>query len=123
MTGQPDPTQAAMAEADMITWLSYGTELGDRPDEIELVRTIELVDADGPSDLFVFRFRTNSPQWAADRGWMIGVAGPFLRSRQPTSQGLGFTFSRMEREDGMTIEDHVDQLIGTVAEWAARTRR
>jgi hypothetical protein len=122
MTGQPEPGQAPLAEAEMTRWLSYGTELGDRPDEIELVRTTELVDADGPSDLFVFRFRTKPPQWAADRGWMIGVAGPFLRSRQPTPQGLGFTFSRLEREDAMTIEGHVDQLIGTIAEWAAHDR-
>jgi hypothetical protein len=111
-----------MAEVDLATWLAYPTELGERPDEIEVVQTLESNTPDGPCDLFVFRFRVLEPHWAADRGWMIGVAGPYLRSLQPTSQGLGLTFSRLEGEDAMTIDEHVDQLVGTVARWAAQSR-
>jgi len=117
-----NPPQAAMAEADMVAWLAYPTELGDRPDQIELLRTIESDTSDGPCDLFVFRFRVREPHWAADRGWMIGVAGPYLRSQQPTPRGLGFTFSRLEREGAMPIEEHAAQLVGTVAQWAEHTR-
>lgn len=119
-TGDPAKRQAAIAEADMAAWLAYGTELGAQPDEIELLRTVEFATHDGPCDLFVFRFRTREPHWAAGFGWMIGVSGPFLRSSQPTSQGLGYTFSRLERENAMTIEAHVDQLIGTVAQFHSR---
>jgi hypothetical protein len=120
MAGSFDPRQSAIAEADMVEWLAHAAELGDRPDEIELLRTIEYDTPEGPSDLFVFRFRTLEPQWAAGSGWMIGVAGPYPRPRQPTTSGLGFTFSRLAREDAMTIEEHVQQLIGTVAAFHSR---
>lgn len=122
MAGHADPRQAAMAEADMAAWLAYPTELGDQPDEIELIRTVEFGTPDGSRDLFVFRFRTHEPHWAAGSGWMIGVAGPYLRSSQPATHGLGFTFSRLAREDAMTIEEHVEQLIGPVAEFVSHVR-
>ncbi len=106
----------------MVEWLAHATELGDRPDEIELLRTIEYDTPDGSCDLFVFRFRTLEPQWAAGSGWMIGVAGPYPRSSQPTTDGLGCTFSRLAREDAMPIEAHVDQLIGDVAAFHSQIR-
>jgi hypothetical protein len=112
MDGDPDPRQGPIAQGDMVSWLAHGTELGAQPNAIELVGSIEVRASDGPCDLFVFRFRTDPPHWAADRGWMIGVAGPYLRSKQPTTTGLGYTFSVMAREDAMTVDDHVDQLVG-----------
>ena len=101
----------------MAAWLAYPTELEAQPDEIELLRTFEYRTPGGIGDLFVFRFRIGEPHWAAGHGWMIGVAGPYLRSSQPTTQGLGYTSSRLAREGAMTIEEHVDQLIGPVAGW------
>lgn len=106
----------------MVEWLASALELGDRPDEIELVRSIEYETPDGSCDLFVFRFRTREPQWAAGAGWMIGVAGPYPRSSQPTTYDLGYTFSRLSREDAMTIEEHVQQLIGDVTAFHSRMR-
>ena len=123
MTGHPDPRQVPMALDDMTRWLAYPTELGQQPDKIEHIRTIQVDTLDGPSDLYVFRFRTADPHWAAGYGWMIGVAGPYLRSQQPTALGLGFTFSRLAREDAMTVQEHVDDLIGPVAEWASRSAK
>jgi hypothetical protein len=123
MTGRPHPDQALMAQADMTAWLAYPTELDQQPDEMELLRTIELTSHAGPCDLFVFRFRTHDPHWAAGYGWMIGVAGPYVSSHQPTTVGLGFTFSRLSREDAMTLEEHVDELIGSVADFASRSTR
>ena len=99
------------------SWLSFGTELGDPPDEIELVGAVEHRTADGPADLFVFRFRTDEPQWAAHHGWMIGVAGPYLRSEQPTTHGLGQTFSRLASEEAMSLEEHLGQLVGDMRAW------
>ena len=117
MDGDLDPRQVAIAQTDMVSWLAYGTELGGQPDAIELVGSIEVRTPDGPCDLFVFRFRTDPPHWAADRGWMIGVAGPYLRSDQPTTTGLGCTFSVMAREDAMTVDEHVDELVGLLRRW------
>jgi hypothetical protein len=122
MTGQADPGQAAIAEAEMATWLAYPTELGAAPDEIELLRTVEFESPDGPVDLFVFRFRTHQPHWAAEDGWMIGVAGPYLRSLQPTTHGLGYTFSKLDGEDEMPIVDHVNGLLEIVAGFAESRR-
>jgi hypothetical protein len=120
MPSHVDPRQAALAEFDLAAWLAYPTELGVKPDEMELLRTVEVDTPDGPCDLFVFRFRTHEPQWAAGSGWMIGVAGPYLRSGPPTTRGLGYTFSRLAREDAMTIDEHVKQLIGPVGEFMSK---
>lgn len=117
MGDTPHPRQGLIAQADMAAWLAYPTELGVEPDEIELLRAIEVQTPDGPSDLYVFRFRTSKPHWAAKHGWMVGVAGPYVRSDQPTAQGLGHTFSRLAREDALTLQEHVDDLIGAVARW------
>lgn len=113
-------TQSALAEADMVGWLAYPTELGSAPDEIELLTTVELPESDDRSDLYVFRFRKHAPHWAAEHGWMIGVAGPYLRSEQPTTNGLGATFSRMEAEDSKTLAEHIESNLGTVKDWMAR---
>lgn len=123
MTAEPDPGQAPIALDDMTGWLAYPTELGQQPDEIEHIRTIQVDTPDGPADLFVFRFRTDDPHWAGRHGWMIGVSGPYLRSQQPSTLGLGYTFSRLTREDAMTMQEHVEDLIGPVAAWASRSPR
>jgi hypothetical protein len=122
MTGHTDPRQAAIAEAEMATWLAYPNELGAQPDEIELLRTVEFDTPNGPVDLFVFRFLIHEPHWAAENGWMIGVAGPYLRSLQPTTRGLGYTFSKLDREDAMPIVDHVNGLLEIVARFAESRR-
>jgi hypothetical protein len=41
-TAQPHPRQVLIAQADMAAWLAYPTELEQQPDEIQLIRTIEL---------------------------------------------------------------------------------
>lgn len=111
--------QASLAAGEMARWLAYPTELGAVPDHLELVTTVELPTADGPSDLFVFRFRMELPHWGAKDGWMIGAAGPFRRAQQPTTEALGYTFSRFESEASMGLDEHVKALVGTIDEWRA----
>jgi len=112
--------QSALAEADMVNWLLYPTELDSAPDEIELLTTVELPEGDDVSDLYVFRYRKHPPHWAAEHDWMIGVAGPYRRNDQPTTDGLGATFSRMESEDSKTLAEHIEANLGTIADWTAR---
>lgn len=112
--------QSALAEADMVNWLLYPTELDSAPDEIELLSTVELPEGDDLSDLYVFRYRKHPPHWAAEHGWMIGVAGPYRRNDQPTPDGLGATFSRMESEDSKTLAEHIEANLGTIADWTVR---
>jgi hypothetical protein len=110
-------TQDALAESDMVRWLIYPTELNRAPDEIEQVAVLPLNTADGIADLYVYRFRTFEPHWAADKGWMVGVAGPFLRHEQPTTRGLGATFSQFEGFEDRTIDEHIDALLGALDKW------
>lgn len=111
--------QRALAEAEMAHWLAYPTELGREPDDIETMGTVELHAGDGePADLYVLRFRTSGDHWAADSGWMAGVAGPYPRSEQPVAPGLGATFSKLERWELRDLSGHAEANVGTLEEWA-----
>jgi hypothetical protein len=115
-------TQAALAESSMVRWLVYPTELGQAPDRIELkeVFSIDSQSPDGILDYYLFRFRTAPPHWAAKRGWMAGVAGPFLRKEAPTTDAQGDTFSELERWDARTPDEHVGDLRELLAQWRRR---
>jgi hypothetical protein len=109
--------QSALAESNMVRWLIYPTELGRGPDEMEEIAILPLTTKDGMADLYMYRFRTFEPHWAAKDGWMVGAAGPFLRSEQPTTRSLGATFSRFEKFDTKTIEDHSVAILDTLTDW------
>jgi hypothetical protein len=112
-------TQEALAESNMVSWLTYPTELGREPDEIELMK-VESFDSgrpDGVLDYYIFRFRTYPPHWAAKNGWMAGVAGPFLRKEAPTTHSYGDTFSKFEPWDSKTPEEHIEGILELVQEW------
>ena len=81
-------TQVALAAAEMAHWLSYPTELGREPDELELMEIMVISEGDEAVDLYVFRFRTLGDHWSAEAGWQAGVAGPYPRSGAPTAHGL-----------------------------------
>ena len=110
-------TQDALAESDMVRWLIYPTELHRAPDEIKQIAVLPLDTADGFADLYVYRFRTFEPHWAADKGWMVGVAGPFLRREQPTTRSLGATFSQFESFEDKTTDEHINAILGALSEW------
>jgi hypothetical protein len=89
-------TQPALAESDMVRWLVYPTELGRAPDSIEQMAIRSVNTPEGIKDYYFYRFRTNPPHWAADMGWLAGIAGPFLRSDTPTAESDGYTFSEFK---------------------------
>jgi hypothetical protein len=96
-----------LAEADLIAWLCHPNELGAPPSEIELAAQVPapastLADA----TYFVFKYRMREPHWAAKDGWLAGVAGPYDTSGAPCSSARG-TFSRFERFESRTPEEHV----------------
>lgn len=99
--------QEALAESNLALWLRHPAELGHPPSAMELVSVITDDDPkEGPLDTYLFKFRSDHPQWQ-ERGWMAGVAGPFVRRKQPTTQGLGGTFSEFEPFGSRTPEEHV----------------
>ena len=108
-------TWEAVAEGQMVTWLRFPTELNAPPDEIELMKRVPMPDAP-PGDIleyFVFRFRTRPPHWAAQKGWLAGIAGPYPTGRDPVFNGAG-TFSRFEAYDLRSPEEHVRTIQETV---------
>ncbi|MBO0823774.1 MAG: hypothetical protein J2P27_07920 [Actinobacteria bacterium] len=111
-------TQLSIAEADMVRWLTFPSELGRPPTQIEHIQAFT-IDEDGkPADLFLFKFRTDPPHWSADDGWMVGVSGPFRQADSPTIQSGGMTFSRFESLDSRSPAEHLEALAGTIREWA-----
>jgi hypothetical protein len=99
-------TQEAFAESEMVNWLIYPTELGRVPDEIELMAIVPDGASPPVGDFYVFRFRTFAPHWAAEDGWMAGVAGPFVLEESP-SEAYGGTFSTFTPWDEKSPEEHV----------------
>ncbi|MBR2704418.1 MAG: hypothetical protein IKE91_03015 [Clostridia bacterium] len=77
-----------LAEAVMIDWLSYPTELGKTPDTISLVGTIE------KEDLIFYIYKFTSDKFA-DKGEMIGLSGAFVKDSITVSEA-GFVFSKFE---------------------------
>jgi hypothetical protein len=112
-------TQRSFAEADMVNWLVYPTELNRVPDEIELMKVV-IVDTglpDGVYDYYLFRFRTKEPHWAAKDGWMAGVSGPYLRKDQPTTEALGDTFSTFTKWDAKSPDEHIGDIRELMERW------
>ena len=100
-------TREALAEANLCAWLNHPNELGAIPDEIEwmAVAPVRGGTFDGLT-YHVFRYRMHPPHWAADDGWMAGVAGPYPLEGPPIAAAPG-TFSRFEAWDKRTPEEHV----------------
>jgi hypothetical protein len=98
-------------EAMLARWLSEVTELGRAPDEMEHLGTRM-----GPSSpertgngsvLHLFRFRLRAPHWSSARGWMVGVAGPWV----------GSCYSPEEDHD---LDGHVEDIRNALTSWPGR---
>lgn len=102
-------TAEAMAESDLVFWLCHPNELQSAPDEIEWMGAFErrLEPSQRSGTYHLFRYRVKPPHWAADDGWMAGVAGPHIAGEEPAPASRG-TFSRFEGWDSRTPDDHVD---------------
>jgi hypothetical protein len=112
-------TQAAFAEANLVNWLTYPTELGRVPDEIELMNVLPIDTGlpDGIFDYYLFRFRTHQPHWSAKHGWTAGVAGPFRRTDEPTTEALGDTFSTFTPWENKPPVEHIGDIRELMARW------
>ncbi len=115
-TGQGDlfpwqyHTPEKVAESDMVTWLMHPNELAAAPDATELMHTLPVP---GQGNYYLFRFRTESPHWAADRNWMAGMSGPYSET---DGQALlrSNTFSELKPFDELTPEQHLEHLLGAI---------
>lgn len=115
-------TQEALAESCMVDWLCFPTELARVPDEIQLMKVFTFENEDGVFDYFIFRFRSDNSDWKQS-GWMAGVAGPFPKRDEPTTEDRGGTFSSFESWESRTPEQHLEHLVGIVAQAAEYQNR
>jgi hypothetical protein len=106
-------SQAAIAESDMVQWLAYPTELGHVPSAISLGKVVSTQTDSGVVDVYVFKIKT-------DDGWVAGVAGPYVRADEPTTESGGATFSAFEPWDSKTPEQHAAQIVELVHKAAER---
>jgi hypothetical protein len=102
-------TAEALAESEMARWLSHPNELAAIPSQIHLVKVVPVKTDVGDVQYYLFRFCTQVPHWAADKGWMAGVAGPY-RAGELHGDQPGGTFSELESIDARDPRGHVETL-------------
>lgn len=63
-----------LAKSDLVHWLTYPTELGKEPDEIELLGNATVKDRSGKSEYYIFKYRSDSDTLSDDvkNQWLIG---------------------------------------------------
>lgn len=97
-------TQKMIAKSLMIDWLIYPTELGENPENIELVDTLEKENI----VYYIYKFTAKNGK-LKEHGEMIGLAGGFKKGKI-TSINTGNTFSTFE-----TIQkDYIKQAEGII---------
>ena len=90
-------TQESIARSNMIRWLEYPTELGHKPEVIELLTEF---DVDGIT-CFAYAFKDNNFRIKDN---MIGVSGGYEKGKI-TAMDTGWTFSNFE----VLNEDYLSQ--------------
>lgn len=96
------------AEANMVQWLEYPSELAATPARIEFIKKVTLLE-EKEYDYYCFKFLTHEPHWAAKNRWMLGVAGPYFRDSKPYDLPSA-TFSRLTKLSEGSAESEVDWL-------------
>jgi hypothetical protein len=100
--------QKSLAQSDMVQWLTFPSELGRVPDEIQLMKVVPAKSNAGKIvDYYVFRFRMKTDP----DGWLAGIAGPYPHDKSLVVSGE-HTFSQFEKWDSRTPEGHVKSRLG-----------
>lgn len=83
-----DVTQEMIAKSDMVRWLCYPTELGSKPDNIEMLGSFIFNN----SKCFAFKFSKES---FSIKGDLLGITGGYPVDKV-SSISSGFTFSKFD---------------------------
>lgn len=104
------------AESRLANWLEFPTELGKCPDEMEFVKQVTILFNNNEEEKTyyqVFRFKTHAPHWAANDGWIMGVAGPYFDDTP--AYGGAMAFSRFVVEGNTTPEQEAQWMHDNIA--------
>ena len=102
-------TLESIAESDLVRWLMHPNELAAAPAQVQHVRTIAVEQEEKSGSFLLFKFFCEPPHWAAERGWMAGVAGPYWEGEEFTDGGSN-TFSELTPFEEMTEAQHIEFL-------------
>ncbi len=104
------------AAADMVSWLSHPSELGEEPETIELHSIVERDQNDHSSERYcLWRFTD------AEGEAFAGVSGPFTKDswEDPTPETVRSedTFSNFKPWDEATPSEHLEAVLETLGDW------
>jgi len=100
-------TQLHFAEAQMVRWLCFPTEMGKPPDRIECIASREVTTAGRRGRVYLFRYFYEDD----DSGWMVGLSGPQPSDPAQVSSQGHLTFSHFHKLDEMSTDEHFDSLL------------
>ena len=101
------------AESQMVEWLKNSKFLGRVPEEIELSCIFDTNDGDVKYEWYLFRFKSTKVGFE-DRGFMAGVAGPYLKNGPQTPEGGSLTFSCFENFNTRSPQEHIEQIFSVL---------
>lgn len=100
----------AQGSARLAYWMMHPNELETFPEQLELVEGVSRELKNGVAEFFVYRFQMAPGHWAAEKGWILGLAGPYTDNDAPYVNGAG-AFSRGDKEQETTAAQLVDWYI------------
>lgn len=107
--------QASFAESDLAFWLALPSEIGAPPDHIEFIeaQTKTFEDGEEPVDFYLLKFKMDPPHPLAERGWVVGITGPYPKDESSDSfeSRSQATFSEFIALDEMSLSEHLDFIL------------
>ena len=105
-------SEIEQGESALAYWMMHPNELQDAPEAIELVETIKRQVDGQEMDFHVYRYKMAAGHWAADDGWILGLAGPMKPGLEPYLEKPG-AFSRVGDIEGrVKPSELVDWYVG-----------
>ena len=105
-------TQEVIAEAHVVDWLTFPTELGAPPAEIEHMATVRDTIDGISGETYLFRYRSDG-----DPVWYAANSAIYLSKDTPTTEWYSSAFSRFEPWDSNTPDGHAKAAREVLAEW------
>lgn len=100
-------SEEKQAESALAYWLMHPHELQDAPAEMEHVEAVTRTLPSGERRFHIFKFRMPEGNWAAEKGWLLGIVGP-LKGDEVPYEKLPQAFSRSDKVGSVTNEELVD---------------
>lgn len=110
-------TLDAFAASEMVGWLSYPSELGQPPEQLDLIAKL-YGDEDGEKKVaYLWRFTS------ADGKSYAGLSGGYNQNAEIGPLCGSHTFSNFSEWDSKTEEEHIQSIFETLEDWELHSIR